>query len=145
MRIMQIHFLPVLVCAIISMVLGAIWYGPLFGKTWMRLLKVTPEQMKDPEYCKKMKKQAQPLYFIQFILSLVQIYVLAQYIAFSSSNVSGLVTAILLWLGFIIPTVAGACMWSNDTKKNIWHKFFIQVGFQLILAIIFGLVLTTWR
>ncbi len=31
----QINLLAVVVCAIASMVLGMLWYGPLFGKKWM--------------------------------------------------------------------------------------------------------------
>jgi hypothetical protein len=33
---MDIHYWAVLVSAIVSMIIGSIWYGPLFGKLFMR-------------------------------------------------------------------------------------------------------------
>ena len=43
----DINFWAVLVCAIVSMIVGSIWYGPLFGKLFMREMgmdKWTPEK-----------------------------------------------------------------------------------------------------
>ncbi|MQB02439.1 MAG: DUF1761 family protein [Actinobacteria bacterium] len=34
----EISWLGVVVATIVYMVLGALWYGPLFGKTWMRAM-----------------------------------------------------------------------------------------------------------
>ena len=34
-----VNYLSVLVATIAGMVVGFIWYGPLFGKTWIRLTK----------------------------------------------------------------------------------------------------------
>ncbi len=140
---MQIHFLPVLVCAIISMILGGIWYGPLFGKAWMRILKVDPECLNNPEKKKAMQKQVMPLYLVQFGLSIVTLYTLAYYIANSSSG--GLTNALIIWTGFIVPTIAGGCMWNNDSRKIVWQRFFIQVGYQYVLFVVAGLILTMWR
>ncbi len=141
---MEIHFLPILVCAIISMVVGMIWYGPLFGKTWARLIGADPDCMTDPIKRKEANKKAMPLYVIQFVLALLQIWVLSQFIA-AGVSASGLITSIWLWLGFIVPSVAGGSMWNNDTRKNNWTKFFLTAGFQLVLAIAFGLILNVWR
>lgn len=140
---MPIHFLPVLVCAIVSMILGSVWYGPLFGKTWMRLLNVNPEDFKDPEKCKKVQKEAMPMYFIQFAISLLQIGVLSYYIG-EVSSISALENSLLLYAGFILPTIAGI-IWNGDSKKIMLQKFIITASFQLVLAIAFGLILSIWR
>ncbi len=29
------------------MIIGSLWYGALFGKTWMKLSKITDKQMKE--------------------------------------------------------------------------------------------------
>ena len=141
---MEIHFLPVLVCAILSMILGALWYGPIFGKQWSHLIGVSHEDMKNAEHRKKMQKQAQPFYFFQFILSLIQLYVLAQYIQVWN-GASGMLNALLIWLAFVMPTTAGACMWNNDSQKTKINKFLIQAGYQLVAFAIFGLILSSWR
>lgn len=138
---MQINYLAVLVCAVLSMVIGAIWYGPLFGKKWMEIVGATSM---DKEARKKMQKQAAPLYAIQFILSLFQVYVLAYYIA-GWKDASGLENSLWIWAAFIMPIVAGGAMWNNDSKKIAWARFLIQASYQLILFAVFGLVLGMWK
>ncbi len=38
---MAVNYWAVLTCGLVSMVVGSIWYGPIFGKLWMRLNGVT--------------------------------------------------------------------------------------------------------
>ncbi len=140
---MEVHFLPILVCAIISLILGSLWYGPLFGKTWMRLMKVDEDCMSDPIKRKATQKQAMPLYILQFVLSLVQIWVLANFIV-SGATSSGMVTSIWIFIGFILPMAAQGSMWNNDTKKDNWTRFFIVAGFNLVLFILLGIILSRW-
>lgn len=46
---MNINIWAVLACAIISMPIGAIWYGPLFGKKWMEIVGMKEEDVKARE------------------------------------------------------------------------------------------------
>ncbi len=139
---MQINYLAVLVCGLAAMVLGSIWYGPLFGKKWMEIIKATPP--KTPEEKKKMMKEAMPLYAIQFALVLFQAWVLAYYIA-GWTDASGLENSLWIWAAFVMPTVAGSSMWTNDSRSVMWARFLIQSGYQLVLFIMFGLILGMWR
>lgn len=41
----QIPWVAVLVATVAAFALGAVWYGPLFGKVWMKAVGVTPERM----------------------------------------------------------------------------------------------------
>ena len=43
----QVNYVAILACGISAMVIGSIWYGPLFGKTWMQL---TGKKMEDKRY-----------------------------------------------------------------------------------------------
>ncbi len=137
-----------LVASILSMVLGALWYGPLFGKKWMHI--IGAKEMKAEENLpagqagKQMQKQAMPLYLIQFLLTLFQVYVLAQYIA-GWTDASGIENSLWIWAAFVMPTIAGASMWNNDSKEIAWSRFLIQGGYQLVLFVIFGLVLGMWK
>jgi hypothetical protein len=140
---MEIHFVPLLVCAIGCLVLGSIWYGPLFGKTWMRLMKVDEDCMTDPVKRKAAQKQAMPLYILQFILSFIQIWVLAHFIA-AGVTASGLVTSIWIFIGFILPMAAQGSMWNSDSRKDNWTRFWIVGGFNLVTFIALGLVLSHW-
>lgn len=138
---MQINLLAVLVCAVLAMVLGAIWYGPLFGKKWMEIVEATDLDM---EARKKMQKEATKLYIVQFLLALFQVLILAYYIS-AWRAVSGLENALWFWAAFVMPTVAGASMWNNDSSRIAWARFLIQGGYQLVLFIMFGLILQAWQ
>ena len=93
-----------------------------------------------------MHKKIAPLYLVQFLLSLFQIFVLAHYL---NANVwpgaTSLCNALWIWAGFILPTTAGACMWNGDKKDTAWSKFFIQSGYQLLMFVIFALILSNWK
>lgn len=137
----EINYWAILVCGIASMILGMLWYGPLFGKMWMKVVGATDM---DKERRKEMQKRAGPLYIVTFLLALFQTYVLAYYIA-GWKEASGLENSLWIWAAFIIPTVASGAMWNNDSAKISWARFLIQAGYYLVLFIVFGLILGIWR
>lgn len=138
---MTINYWAILVCAILSMVIGGIWYGPLFGKKWMEIVGVKPEDLKARE---RMQKSAGLLYALQFVLSLFQVWVLAYYIE-GWKEASGIENALWIWAAFVMPTIAAASMWNNDSAKISWTRFALQAGYQLIMFAIFGLILSLWK
>ena len=137
---MIINYWAVLVCAVLAMALGFLWYGPLFGKKWMSIVGVGPADLAARQ---KMQQNVWKLYVAQFLLVLFQVWVLAYYIA-GWQEASGLVNALWIWAAFIMPTVAGAAMWNNDSAKISWARFMIQAGYQLVLFVMFGLILGAW-
>ncbi len=139
---MEINIWAVIACGVVAMVIGAIWYGPIFGKKWMEICGATNM---DVETRKKMQKEAMPLYGIQFILALFQAHVLAVYIMLTPDKMSGMSNSLWIWAAFIMPTVAAAAMWNNDAKKVKWARFLIQAGCQLVTFIVFALILTAWK
>lgn len=136
----EMNLFAILTCAILSMVLGFVWYGPLFGKKWMEIVGATEM---DKEARKRMQKSAGPLYLVQFVITIFQVHVLNYFIINSSMSA----VSIALWIcaGFVLPTVAGASMWNNDSAKISWSRFLIQTGYQVILFVMFALILGNWR
>ena len=78
METLSVNYFAIVVGAVLSMVIGAVWYGPLFGKKWLEIVGATAE---DLEARKKMQAAAGPLYVAQFVLTLFQVLVLAHLIA----------------------------------------------------------------
>jgi hypothetical protein len=136
-----VNYWAVVVGGIIAMVLGSLWYGPLFGKKWMEIVGGSPD---DLERRKAMQKAAGPLYLVQFVLVLFQILVLAHLIA-DTTRVSGIERSMWMWAAFIIPTLAGTVMWTNEKTNMKWARFLIQGGYQLCCFIVFGLLLQFWK
>jgi hypothetical protein len=137
----SVNYIAIVAGAVISMIVGAVWYGPLFGKKWMEIIGVDSA---DAEARKKMQKSAGPLYAVQFLLTLFQVLVLAHLIA-DTKTVGGLERSLWIWAAFVIPTLAGAVMWTNQSGKLKRTRFLIQGGYQLILFIVFGLLLQFWK
>jgi hypothetical protein len=141
METMSVNYWAIASGAVLSMIIGAIWYGPLFGKKWMEIVGVNPA---DLEARKKMQKSAGPLYAVQFVLTLFQVLVLAHLVA-DTEIAGGLERSLWIWAAFIIPTLAGAVMWTNESAKLKLARFLIQGGYQLVLFTIFGLLLQFWK
>lgn len=135
-----INYFAVVVGAVCALLVGAMWYGPLFGKKWLEVIGATPA---DLEARKKMQEGVWKLYLIQFILTLFQILVLAHLVA-DTVRVGGIERSLWIWAGFVIPTLAGTAMWNNDSARVAWTRFLIQGGYQLVIFIIFGILLQYW-
>ena len=59
-----VNYWAIGVGAILSMIIGVVWYGALFGKMWMKINGVDPH---NTEEMKAMQKSANSLYIVQFI------------------------------------------------------------------------------
>jgi hypothetical protein len=136
-----INYLAVLVCGIVAMILGSLWYGPFFGKPWMKIMGMSKDKM-TPEMKKMMVKN----YTIMFIGSLVMAFVLDHSLIFASSylKVSGLMAglqaAIWTWIGFIAPVKMGDQLWGGKP----WKLFCIDGGFYLVNLCLMGVILSMW-
>ncbi len=119
----------IVLSAIASMIVGAIWYGPLFGKKWMWVIGAG-EDCNSPEARKGMWKA----YVIQFVLALFEVWVLSMFVEVWTD-------ALLIWAGFVFTTLAGSGLWNGEDKKKAWVRFGIQAGYQLVIFVVFGLIL----
>jgi hypothetical protein len=134
-----INFWAVLAAAVASMVIGSIWYGPLFGKMYINLMGMDKQS---PEEKEKMKKGMTMTYIWQFIASLVMFYVLAWLIVhLGKTTVMGAVkVALLLWLGYTVTMHLGNALWGGKMKL-----FWLGTGGSLITALAAGLILGAWH
>ncbi|MEK7497007.1 MAG: DUF1761 domain-containing protein [Patescibacteria group bacterium] len=138
---MDTNYWAVLISSVFAIVLGAIWYGPLFGKKW---LEVTGMDKVDMARRQEMMKNVWKLYITQFLLCLFQVLVLAHLIN-DTVKVSGLERSLWIWAAFIMPMIASGAMWNNDSARVSWARFLIQAGYQLVCFVVFGLILGLWR
>ncbi len=145
----HINYLAVLVSAVASMIIGALWYGPLFGKQWIALMSWTNEQMETMkakggamEANGGMKKA----YSIMFIGSLVMAWVLAHALIFASTYLgtsgasSGLMGAFFNWLGFVGPVTLTPVLWEGKS----WKLWLLNNGYYLVTLSVMGIILSLW-
>ena len=135
-----INYVAVLIAAISSMVVGFLWYGIIFRKSWMALMGYTRENMG------QMKMAANKAYTIQFVASLVMAYLLAHMIVFVSAYLEmggtgvGVKTGFFSWLGFIMPVTLGVVLWENKP----WKLWLINTSHYLVMLVVMGAILGAW-
>ena len=135
----MINYVAVFVAAIASMVIGSVWYGPLFGKMFMREMcmdKMTPEQMAEA------KKGMWTNYVLQFVASLVMFYVLARFMGMlgALSVNAGLIVAFWVWIGFVVPVQLGQALWGGKMKI-----FWLSAGNMLVTLLAVGAIFGAWK
>ncbi len=138
----MINYWAVLVCGVASMVVGFVWYGPLFGKTWMKIMGA--EHMTEEQKA-SMRKNMWGMYLIQFVLSVITAGVLSWHIMNWAAPASAVGIAICTWFGFVMTTTAGGALWSGKSSKIAWKMFFISASAQLVTFIVIGLIIGAWK
>lgn len=134
--------LVILVAAAVAFVLGFLWHGPLFGKTWMRLAGVRPtgnEKFTDMI----------PQMLLNYLANVVTATVMAGafWIAFSSPLMGeatwfrGAIVAGWLWLGFNATSSSMDVIWMGRSKK-LW---LFELSSSLVSLAAMGAVLAVWR
>lgn len=134
-----INLLAVLISAIASLLVGSIWYGPMFGKLFMTEMGMNNWTPKKQE---SMKNKMILTYFLQFIASLVMFFVLDWYIVTSPHTgiYGGMANAFGLWLGFVVPLAGGNALWGGNYKL-----FWLSIGNMLITLLIAGAIMGVWN
>jgi hypothetical protein len=134
----SVNWLAILVCGVVSILLGSIWYGALFGKVWMAYMKVTPEQAKNFP-----KSQMIKSYVIAFISSLLMAFTLSNILTYGGALApwQGAVAGFFQWLGFVVPVALSGVLWENKP----WKIFWITAGYYLVYLAIIGVILVAWK
>jgi hypothetical protein len=141
MHYMGVNLWAVLVCAIVDMVIGFLWYSPvLFANPWMKLMGYDPN---DKAKMAEMQKSAGPSYAISFIASLLAATVLGKIITISgvSTPLYGMKIAFAIWLGFVTTVQLTGAIFSKQPAK----LYAINTGYQLVCFLAMGAILGVWR
>lgn len=136
-----VNYLAVVVAAVASMVLGFVWYGPLFGKPWMAMMGFTKEGMEAAK-----TKGMTMNYVLMALGSLVMAFVLSHVLVFAMAYMkvsgwgAGVSTGFWNWLGFILPVVMGDQLWGGKS----WKLLPITAGYYLVSMVMMGVILAVW-
>ena len=127
-----VNLLAVLVAAVANFIIGMLWYGPLFGKYWIKMMGWTTKQ------CEAKKKEMAKPAIVGFISGLVMSFVLANIIKFSGAVtlLEGLGIGFLAWIGFVAAIMLGSVLWEGrDVKLYILNVLCYLVSFLVMSAI----------
>jgi len=135
MEKLHINHLAVFVCALLSLVIGGLWYSPLlFFKAWQTQTGLSDEQV----------AKANPIktYSLTLILAWIISYNLAFFLADSKTNWQwGLIAGLLAGVGWVFTTFVIISLFEQRALKYI----LINGGYIVVYFGLIGFVLGIWR
>ena len=130
----SINWLAVIVCVVVAMVSGFVWYHPrVFFPAWWAGIGKSGQP-----------GNANPIIYVYTIIAAV---VQAVSVAFmlnlmgGDSLTSGMAFAFMLWLGFVAPTNLVNKLFAGHGLK-VWA---IEAGNHLLNFLLFGAILGAWQ
>jgi hypothetical protein len=128
-----VNWLAVVVGMIVSMAMGALWYGPLFGNLWLSMIGKTVDEIEgDPmDYI----KTAVAAFIAMLFLNLVVVSFGVQ------SLIGGVVTGVLTFIGFGA-TMTFVYTTFEGPEEKVW---LLYAAYQLVVFAIMGAVFAVWR
>ncbi|OGO04861.1 MAG: hypothetical protein A2Y73_08265 [Chloroflexi bacterium RBG_13_56_8] len=129
----QVNLLAVLVGAVISMVLGFLWYSPvLFGNIWLRQIGKSADEISG----------AAGAYALSFIAALVSALVLAFIVGAFGANTlgEGLLIGVVVWIG-IGATATFVYSVFEGPPIGVW---LLHGAYQLVVFVIEGALFAVW-
>lgn len=132
-----VNYAAVLVATIAGMAIGAMWYGPVFGKYWMKLMGFTPESMKG------MPLTPFQAMGVGLVVMFVTNWALANLIGLLGimDAIAALELVALIWLGFYFTTAAGAFLWEGKS----WKLWLFNAAQYLVSLSVAAAIIASWQ
>lgn len=135
MENIHINHLAVFVCALMSLVIGAIWWSPiLFAKSWQQENGLTDEQL----------AKANPLknFGLAFLLAYIISYNLAFFLGTPGTDWKwGVIAGLLAGVGWAVTTFIIIAIFEFRSLKYI----LINCGYITVYFAVIGFILGAWR
>ena len=142
----EVNYLAVLVAGIVPMIIGALWYGPLFGKRWLVLMETTAEEIQEG---------FNPLktYGVSFLLALITAFILAQLFAgmgeaarvvsitgVGGDAVAGVYLALMALIAFILPVGYQSIAFERRKAGLVW----LNLGYNGVALLGQAVIIAVW-
>jgi len=126
------RWLGVLVAAVLPFVLGVLWYGPLFGRVWMRAAGVSQARLDEANMAR--------VFALAFLLLLVQAVLLSLLMGDGAGLQDGILTGLMVGVGWVA------------TAMGVFHLFelrptahlLVNAGYAVLSFMLMGAVLGAW-
>ena len=127
-----LNWWAIVVATAIAFALGALWYGPLFGKAWMAALGKTEDDI---------QPSPEP-FIVSAVAALVTCIVVAALMRGLEMTgvITGVVFGLITGVGFIATSMASDsafCGWG-------WRLWSIQAGYRVAYSALMGGIIGVW-
>jgi len=128
-----VNYLAVAIATVAAMIVGWLWYGPVFGKPWRRLSGLDTKKQPSPAV----------IYPITLVATFVSAYVLSYvtsltFLHFGTDLVlRAVLTAVFLWLGWSAARALIVTLFEARPVK----LFLINTGHNLVVALVMAVII----
>lgn len=136
-----LNWIGILVAAVAAFFIGFLWHGPLFGKTWLKLMKITEADME-----REKKEMAGKMHWYMLAAFLQQLAVATvTAILVSALGVTDVASAslyaFLVWFAYIAATLLNGVLW----EKRTIPLYLFNITYQLVILVVITLIVGLWR
>jgi len=128
----NINLLSVIVATLSSFLIGGIWYGPLFGKAWMKEFNFSEEDLK--------KRSIPKTFGFSILLAFIAAINLEMFIGSEADFTFGTMAGFLAGIGWVATFLGILYLFEMQSLK----AYFINAGYCIISLTIMGAVLGAW-
>lgn len=134
------NYLPILGAAVVNMVIGYLWYGPVFGKQWMKLVGMTEKDMQEGS-----KQGMGKAYFLAYVSSVVMAYGLSMFLSKTGASTvtQGLMVGFWAWVAFV--ATSGSMDYVFNAKKKPGNLYLLEQAYWLVVLLVNSWLLSVWR
>ena len=139
----SINWLAVVVCVVVSMISGTIWYNPktFFPTWWKGIGKSDTEQPGSGGGMAMTWTLTVLASVVQAVFMSLMVTAMGSMTPGGATLASGALAGFILWLGFVAPTNLVNKLFAGHGLK-IWA---IEAGNHLVNFVLFGAILGAWR
>lgn len=141
MELTAINWLAVMAASLVGFAIGFVWYGPLFGKSWMKSTGLSEKDFQNVN----MGKIFGFSFIFQFIMAIcLSIFFFGSGDPEAAAMITGGTGAFYGFLtGFGWVAMAIGVNALNEQKS--WQYILINGGFWIIVFTLMGLILGAWK
>ena len=130
-----INYLAVIVAALVTFLIGGLWYSPLlFDRPWRRLNALSEDQIKS--------SHTGLIFGLSFLAALIAAYVLALFLAGPATDVvAGIMAGLLVGIGWVATAMLTTFLFERRPLA-LWG---IDAAYHVLTFGLMGLILGLWR
>ncbi|WP_299438386.1 DUF1761 domain-containing protein [uncultured Aquimarina sp.] len=127
-----INWISVIIATLSTFLLGGIWYGPLFGRTWMTLFNFTEDDLK--------KRSIPKTSGISLLLAFIATIILEMFIGKEATAIFGTLAGFFAGFGWVATFLGILYIFEMQSLK----AYLINAGYCVLSLTLMGAILGTW-
>ncbi len=128
----NINWFSVLIAAVSSFLVGGIWYGPMFGRAWMREFGFSEEDLK--------KRSVPKTFGFSLLLAFFAALILEMFIGPEADVTFGGMAGFFAGIGWVATFIGILYLFEMQSMK----AFMINAGYCVLSLTIMGIILGSW-